>query len=55
MPASPGDPENLKGCAFAHGYLKALIQAANSEVAYSRSALLLRENFTQSITGGGEV
>jgi mannonate dehydratase len=33
VPASPGDPGKLQGYAFAYGYLKALIQAANSEVA----------------------
>jgi mannonate dehydratase len=32
-PASPGDPGKLQGYAFAYGYIKALIQAANSEVA----------------------
>ena len=33
VPASPGDPGKLQGYAFAYGYIKALIQAANSEVA----------------------
>jgi mannonate dehydratase len=32
VPASPGDPGKLQGYAFAYGYLKALIQAANSKV-----------------------
>jgi len=32
VPASPSDPGMLQGYAFAYGYLKALIQAANSEV-----------------------
>lgn len=35
VPASPGDPGKLQGYAFAFGYLKALIQAANSEVVES--------------------
>lgn len=30
-PASPDDPGKLQGYAFAYGYIKALIQAANSE------------------------
>jgi mannonate dehydratase len=33
MPASPGDPGKLQAYAFGYGYLKALIDAANSEVA----------------------
>ncbi|MGC2404307.1 MAG: mannonate dehydratase [Acidobacteriaceae bacterium] len=32
VPASPGDPGKLQGYAFAYGYIKALIQAANSDV-----------------------
>jgi mannonate dehydratase len=32
VPASPGDPGKLQGYAFAYGYLKGLISAANSEV-----------------------
>ena len=32
MPASPGDPGKLQAYAFGYGYLKALINAANSEV-----------------------
>jgi mannonate dehydratase len=32
VPSSPGDPGKLQGYAFAYGYIKALIQAANSEV-----------------------
>lgn len=35
VPASPGDPGKLQGYAFAYGYLKALIHAANSEVSRS--------------------
>jgi mannonate dehydratase len=31
VPASPGDPGKLQGYAFAYGYIKALINAANSE------------------------
>ena len=31
VPASPGDPGKLQGYAFAYGYIKALIQAANYE------------------------
>lgn len=33
MPSSPGDPGKLQAYAFGYGYLKALINAANSEVA----------------------
>lgn len=33
VPGSPGDPGKLQGYAFAYGYIKALIQAANSEAA----------------------
>jgi mannonate dehydratase len=33
VPDSPGDPGKLQGYAFAYGYLKGLIHAANSEVA----------------------
>jgi mannonate dehydratase len=32
MPSSPGDPGKLQAYAFGYGYLKALINAANSEV-----------------------
>jgi hypothetical protein len=32
MPASPGDPGKLQAYAFGYGYLKGLINAANSEV-----------------------
>ena len=32
MPSSPGDPGKLQAFAFGYGYLKALINAANSEV-----------------------
>lgn len=35
VPVASGDPGKLQGYAFAYGYLKALIQAANSEVAES--------------------
>jgi mannonate dehydratase len=33
VPGSPGDPGKLQGYAFAYGYIKALLQAANSEAA----------------------
>jgi mannonate dehydratase len=32
MPASPGDPGKLQAYAFGYGYLRALINAANSEI-----------------------
>lgn len=35
VPVAPGDPGKLQGYAFAYGYLKALIHAANSEMVES--------------------
>ena len=33
MPVHPDDPEKLQAFAFAYGYIQALIQAVNNEVA----------------------
>jgi mannonate dehydratase len=33
MPRHPGDPGSLQSFAFGYGYIKALIQAVNSEIA----------------------